>query len=43
KGVDFEEQPELSLILTALDGGTPSRSGTALVQVEVIDANDNAP
>ncbi|XP_032741995.1 protocadherin beta-11-like [Rattus rattus] len=43
KVLDYEEQPELSLILTALDGGTPSRSGTALVRVEVIDANDNSP
>ncbi|XP_040597857.1 protocadherin beta-11 isoform X2 [Mesocricetus auratus] len=43
KALDYEEQPELSLILTALDGGTPPRSGTALVQVEVIDTNDNPP
>ncbi|XP_049983987.1 protocadherin beta-12-like isoform X8 [Alexandromys fortis] len=43
KALDYEEQPELSLILTALDGGTPPRSGTALVRVEVIDTNDNSP
>ncbi|XP_052597932.1 protocadherin beta-11-like [Peromyscus californicus insignis] len=43
KALDYEEQPQLSLILTALDGGTPPRSGTALVRVEVIDINDNSP
>ncbi|XP_076768880.1 protocadherin beta-11-like [Arvicanthis niloticus] len=43
KALDYEEQPELNLILTALDGGTPPRSGTALVRVEVIDINDNSP
>ncbi|XP_060233357.1 protocadherin beta-11-like [Meriones unguiculatus] len=43
KALDYEEQPELSLILTASDGGTPPRSGTALVRVRVIDANDNSP
>ncbi|XP_021070662.1 protocadherin beta-11-like [Mus pahari] len=43
KALDYEEQHELSLILTALDGGTPPRSGTALVRVEVIDINDNSP
>ncbi|XP_069892316.1 protocadherin beta-12-like isoform X2 [Dipodomys merriami] len=43
KALDYEEQPELSLILTALDGGSPPRSGTALVQVMVLDINDNAP
>ncbi|XP_052011499.1 protocadherin beta-11 isoform X5 [Apodemus sylvaticus] len=43
KALDYEEQPELSLILTALDGGTPPRSGTAVVRVEVIDINDNSP
>nr|AAK53237.1 protocadherin-betaS [Mus musculus] len=43
KALDYEEQRELRLILTALDGGTPPRSGTALVRVEVIDINDNSP
>ncbi|XP_040831358.1 protocadherin beta-2-like isoform X2 [Ochotona curzoniae] len=43
KALDREEEAEIRLILTALDGGTPSRSGTALVRIEVLDINDNAP
>ncbi|XP_062941728.1 protocadherin beta-7 [Cynocephalus volans] len=41
--LDREEIPELSLTLTALDGGSPPRSGTALVRILVVDINDNAP
>ncbi|XP_040860196.1 protocadherin beta-5-like isoform X1 [Ochotona curzoniae] len=43
KVLDREEQPELGLTLTALDGGVPPRSGAAAVRVEVVDSNDNAP
>ncbi|XP_036872463.2 protocadherin beta-5-like isoform X3 [Manis javanica] len=43
KALDREEQPELSLTLTALDGGAPPRSGTTAVRLEVVDVNDNAP
>ncbi|XP_062044964.1 protocadherin beta-11-like [Lepus europaeus] len=43
KALDYEEQPELSFTLTALDGGSPPRSGTALVRVVVVDTNDNSP
>uniref|UniRef100_H0UWS9 Cadherin domain-containing protein n=1 Tax=Cavia porcellus TaxID=10141 RepID=H0UWS9_CAVPO len=43
KALDYEEQPQFSFILTALDGGSPPRSGTAVVQVVVVDTNDNAP
>ncbi|XP_054998773.1 protocadherin beta-2-like [Sorex araneus] len=43
KTLDREHQPEIRLILTAIDGGSPPRSGTALVRVEVLDINDNTP
>uniref|UniRef100_A0A3B4ZA81 Cadherin domain-containing protein n=1 Tax=Stegastes partitus TaxID=144197 RepID=A0A3B4ZA81_9TELE len=43
KELDREEQQELRLLLTALDGGNPKRTGTATVYVTVLDANDNAP
>ncbi|XP_027711286.1 LOW QUALITY PROTEIN: protocadherin beta-4-like [Vombatus ursinus] len=43
KVLDREEEPELTLTLTAVDGGIPPRSGTAQVRVLVMDINDNAP
>ncbi|XP_074068880.1 protocadherin beta-15-like [Macrotis lagotis] len=43
KILDREEQPELTLTLTAVDGGIPPRSGTTQVRVLVMDINDNAP
>uniref|UniRef100_A0A8D2DHA4 Cadherin domain-containing protein n=1 Tax=Sciurus vulgaris TaxID=55149 RepID=A0A8D2DHA4_SCIVU len=43
KALDREEEPELILTLTALDGGVPPRSGTVIVRIEVIDINDSAP
>nr|XP_020758494.1 protocadherin beta-13-like [Odocoileus virginianus texanus] len=43
KVLDREEEAELRLTLTAQDGGSPPRCGTANVYIEVIDINDNAP
>uniref|UniRef100_A0A2K5RZ67 Protocadherin beta 5 n=1 Tax=Cebus imitator TaxID=2715852 RepID=A0A2K5RZ67_CEBIM len=43
KALDREERPELSLTLTALDGGAPPRSGTTTVRIVILDNNDNAP
>ncbi|XP_055454691.1 protocadherin beta-18-like, partial [Psammomys obesus] len=43
KALDWEEQQEFSLTLTAFDGGSPPRSGTAIIHVVVMDINDNAP
>ncbi|XP_067454506.1 protocadherin gamma-A2-like [Thunnus thynnus] len=42
-GLDREKQSEHTLILTAVDGGEPQRSGTVRIHVSVLDANDNAP
>ncbi|XP_076875447.1 protocadherin alpha-C2 [Brachyhypopomus gauderio] len=41
--LDRERQAVHNLILTAVDGGTPARSGTASVIVQVLDTNDNSP
>ncbi|XP_030000783.1 protocadherin gamma-A4-like isoform X20 [Sphaeramia orbicularis] len=43
KELDREEQQEMKLLLTAVDGGSPHRSGTVVIHVIVLDANDNAP
>ncbi|XP_053497416.1 protocadherin beta-16-like [Ictalurus furcatus] len=43
KTLDREIQAIHNLILTAVDGGVPARSGTASIVVRVQDANDNAP
>ncbi|XP_053319418.1 protocadherin gamma-C5-like isoform X17 [Spea bombifrons] len=41
--LDREEIREHYLILTALDGGNPPRSGTTKITVQVLDNNDNPP
>ncbi|XP_030595513.1 protocadherin gamma-B4-like [Archocentrus centrarchus] len=41
--LDREKQKEINLLLTALDGGSPQRSGTVVIHVTVLDANNNAP
>ncbi|XP_028909152.1 protocadherin beta-3-like [Ornithorhynchus anatinus] len=43
KALDREEQSEIYLTITALDGGSPPRSGTAGVHILVVDINDNTP
>ncbi|KAM4586911.1 protocadherin beta-15-like isoform 1-T1 [Fundulus diaphanus] len=43
KELDREKQKEINLLLTAIDGGSPRRSGTVIIHVTVLDANDNAP
>nr|XP_029526483.1 protocadherin beta-16-like isoform X10 [Oncorhynchus nerka] len=43
KELDREQEQEVTLLLTAVDGGTPQRSGTVVIHVTVLDANDNIP
>ncbi|XP_053372257.1 protocadherin gamma-A3-like isoform X4 [Clarias gariepinus] len=43
KPLDREQNPRLSLTLTAFDGGKPQRSGNVKITVNVLDINDNAP
>ncbi|XP_061793109.2 protocadherin beta-16-like [Nerophis lumbriciformis] len=43
KALDREAKEQLSLILTAADGGDPHLTGTMRVEIAVLDANDNAP
>ncbi|XP_056323482.1 protocadherin alpha-7-like [Danio aesculapii] len=43
KALDREKQAVIHLILTAVDGGKPSKSGTLNIVVELMDENDNKP
>ncbi|XP_041846844.1 protocadherin beta-16-like [Melanotaenia boesemani] len=43
KPLDREKQEQITLLLTAVDGGEPQMTGTMLIVITVLDVNDNAP
>nr|AAI63539.1 Protocadherin 2 alpha b 1 [Danio rerio]AAI63541.1 Protocadherin 2 alpha b 1 [Danio rerio]BAD52305.1 cadherin-related neuronal receptor variable 1 [Danio rerio]BAD52318.1 cadherin-related neuronal receptor variable 1 [Danio rerio] len=43
KALDREKTPRLEFTVTAFDGGSPARTGTVIIEVNVLDINDHAP
>ncbi|XP_051810608.1 protocadherin alpha-3-like [Acanthochromis polyacanthus] len=43
KALDREKKPNIQLLLTAVDGGSPPNTGTSEIEIDVLDNNDNAP
>ncbi|XP_042070608.1 protocadherin gamma-C5 isoform X2 [Haplochromis burtoni] len=43
KALDRERQASFRLLLTAVDGGQPEKSGSTLLLIDILDVNDNAP
>uniref|UniRef100_A0A8C5S0G2 Cadherin domain-containing protein n=1 Tax=Laticauda laticaudata TaxID=8630 RepID=A0A8C5S0G2_LATLA len=43
KALDREMIPQITLILQAVDGGFPRRTGVVQIIIDILDANDNVP